>query len=220
MTSSRWRPTPRRLARLLTGLVLFGIGDALLIDAALGTSPWTVLSQGVALRTPLSVGVATQLIGAAVLLAWLPLRERPGLGTLLNVVVIGAVIDLARPFVPEPATLLARWALLLAGIAIVGLGSGLYLTARLGPGPRDGLMTSIARRSRRPVALVRVCIEVSVLLAGWALGGVVGLGTLAFAVLIGPAVATGLRLLGGLDAPAAQPEVPASAAITAARAVA
>jgi uncharacterized protein len=193
---SRWRANPPTLARLLAGLWLFGTGDALLIRADLGNAPWTVLAQGVALVTPLTIGIATQLIGVAVLCAWVPLRERPGLGTVTNVILIGIAIDVMLPLVPAPEAMVPRVALLLVGIGLVGLGSGLYLTAGLGPGPRDGLMTGLHRRYGWPVSAVRGGIEVSVLAAGWALGGTVGLGTVAFALLIGPAVGAVLRLLG------------------------
>lgn len=184
------------MARLLAGLWLFGTGDALIVDAALGNAPWTVLAQGVALHTPLSIGVATQVIGVVVLLGWLPLRERPGIGTLLNVVVIGLAIDVMRPLLPDPAGWASRGAMLLAGTALVGLGSGYYLSAALGPGPRDGLMTGLHRHTGAPIALVRGGIELSALTAGWLLGGTVGVGTVAFALLVGTAVQLGLRVAG------------------------
>lgn len=195
-SSSRWRARPRTVARLLAGLWLFGTGDAFIVDATLGNAPWTVLAQGVSLHSPLSIGVATQLIGVAVLLGWLPLRERPGLGTVANVVVIGLAIDVMRPLIPDLDGLAARGAMLLAGTALVGLGSGFYLSASLGPGPRDGLMTGIHRRTGAPIALVRGAIELSALGTGWLLGGTVGAGTVAFALLIGPAVQLGMRLAG------------------------
>jgi uncharacterized membrane protein YczE len=191
---SRWRASPRRLARLLAGLWLFGTGDAFLLAAALGNAPWTVLAEGIAGRTPLSVGVATQLIGAVVLLGWLPLRERPGLGTVLNVLVIGLAIDVMLPLVPVPDVLAGRVLAVLAGVAVVGAGSGLYLTAELGPGPRDGWMTGLHRRWGWPVWRVRCGIEATVLAAGALLGGTLGLGTLAYALLIGPAVDLGLHV--------------------------
>ncbi|MGH3664958.1 MAG: YczE/YyaS/YitT family protein [Egibacteraceae bacterium] len=194
--TSRWRTSPARLARLLAGLWLFGAGEALLVDAALGNTPWTVLAEGVSLHAPLTVGTATVVIGAVVLCGWIPLRERPGLGTVLNVVVIGLALDVMRLVVPTPQPLGARAALVLLGIGLVGLGSGFYLTADLGPGPRDGWMTGLRRRFGWPLAGVRFGIEVSVLVAGWLLGGTVGLGTVAFALLIGPAVGAGVRLLG------------------------
>lgn len=191
---SRWRTSPRRLVRLLIGLWLFGTGAALLLAAALGADPWTVLADGVATRTPLSIGAATALIGAAVLLGWLPLRERPGIGTVLNVIVISLAIEVMLPLVPAPDALAARMLEVLLGVAMVGAGSGLYLSADLGPGPRDGLMTGLHRRFGWPLWCVRFGIEAVVLAAGWLLGGTVGVGTLAYALLIGPAVDVAVRL--------------------------
>ncbi len=193
---SRWHAPPGVLARLLVGLWLFGTGEALLVDARLGNAPWTVLAEGVSLSTPLTVGTATILIGVVVLCGWIPLRVRPGLGTLANVIVIGLAIDVMLPLIPAPHGLALRWATALLGIALVGAGSGLYLSTELGPGPRDGWMTGIHRRTGVPIFAVRGGIEVSALLGGWALGGTVGLGTVAFALLVGPSVGTALRLLG------------------------
>lgn len=193
---SRWRASPARLARLLVGLWLFGSGEALMVESGLGNAPWTVLAEGISVVSPLSIGAATILTGALVLCAWVPLRVRPGLGTVLNVVVIGVALDVMVAVLPAPAGLSARAAFLVAGVALVGLGSGFYLTARLGTGPRDGLMTGIGDRTGWPLPAVRAGIEVSVLLAGFALGGTVGVGTVVFAVMIGPAVGVGLRLLG------------------------
>lgn len=195
--ASRWRTTPSGLVRLLTGLWLFGTGDALIVGAALGNAPWTVLAQGVSLVTPLTIGAATQVIGLVVLCGWIPLRERPGLGTVANVVVIGIAIDVMLGILPTPDGIVLRWAAVAAGVGLVGIGSGLYLSADLGPGPRDGWMTGLTQRTGWPVSAVRFGIEVGVLAAGWALGGTVGLGTVAFALLIGPAVGVGLRLAGG-----------------------
>lgn len=194
-TASRWRTTPRTLARLLAGLWLFGTGEALLVRSELGNAPWTVLAHGIALQTPLTIGAVTVLVGAAVLACWIPLRERPGLGTLCNVIVIGLAIDVTLAVTAPAGPLTTRWLLVAAGIALIGVGSGVYLCAHLGPGPRDGLMTGIHRRTGWPVAGVRGGLEVTVLAAGWALGGTVGLGTIAFAALIGPTVGTALRAL-------------------------
>lgn len=194
--ASRWRPGPAQLLRLLPGLWLFGTGDAFIVAAHLGNAPWTVFAQGVSLHTPLTIGIATQLIGVVVLLGWLALRERPGIGTIANIVVIGFAIDVMLIVLPAPTLLLARWVFLLVGVALVGLGSGLYLTADLGPGPRDGLMTGLHQRFGWPLPRVRLGIELTVLAAGAALGGVVGLGTVVFAVLIGAAVGAAMQLLG------------------------
>jgi len=162
--------------------------------ADLGSSPWTVLAQGLEAQTALSVGVSTLLISFVVLLTWIPLRQRPGLGTVANAIAIGLMIDATVAVLPGGSPLAVRTVELLAGIGLVGLGSGFYLGAALGPGPRDGLMTGLQRVTGRPVSLVRGCIEVSVLALGFLLGGVAGVGTLAFALLIGPAVALGLHL--------------------------
>ncbi len=192
---SRWRASPRRLATLLAGLGVFGAGDALLVASDLGNSPWTVLAKGLALHTPLGVGSATVVISGLVLLAWIPLRQRPGLGTVANAIVVGWVLGLVLLAIGDLTAAPLRWIGLLGGIALVGVGSGFYLGAALGPGPRDGLMTGLHRRTGRPVGGVRAAIELSAVAVGAVLGGTVGLGTLLFAVLVGPAVALGLRVL-------------------------
>lgn len=202
-SGARTRTTPADVLRLLVGLWLFGTGDALIVSTALGNSPWTVLAEGVSLVTPLSIGVATQVIGVAVLCGWIPLRVRPGLGTIANVIVIGVAIDVMLAVLPAPSGLPLRALALLGGVALIGLGSGLYLSAGMGPGPRDGWMTGIHARTAWPVSAVRLGIEVAVLAGGWALGGTVGVGTVAFALLIGPSVGVGLRLVGRTKRPVA-----------------
>jgi uncharacterized membrane protein YczE len=179
----------------MLGLTLFGIGEGVIVATELGNSPWTVLAEGLSLQTPLSIGGATVVISAAVLLAWWPLRERPGLGTVLNILVISMMIDVTLWALPDLHALGVRWAALFGGIALIGIGSGFYLTADLGPGPRDGLMTSIHAKTGRPIFAVRTGIEATVVLIGWLLGGTVGPGSLLFAILVGPAVATGLRVM-------------------------
>jgi uncharacterized membrane protein YczE len=196
---SRWRPTPARLAQLLVGLWVFGVGEALLVASELGNSPWTVLAQGLARQTGLGVGGATIVVSALVLAAWIPLRQRPGLGTILNALLIGIAIDATLAVLPDHFDLGVRWALVPIGIALVGVGSGLYLACRLGPGPRDGLMTGLHRRTGRSLRLVRVCLELSAVAVGFVLGGTVGVGTLAFALLIGPYVQFFVHLIGGTD---------------------
>lgn len=195
---SRWLPKPRRVAALLAGLWLFGTGEAMIVAAHLGCSPWTVLAQGAATRTHLPVGVATNLIGAVVLLAWIPLRQRPGVGTVANVLVVGTALDVATTMLPHPASLSTQVVQCVAGILVVALGSGLYLTCGLGPGPRDGLMTGLARVRQWPLGLVRTAIETVILALGWALGGMAGLGTLLFVVLIGPCVHAAVRAIGAI----------------------
>lgn len=183
-----WRPSPARFARLIVGLTLFGAGEGLLVGAQLGNSPWTVLAEGVSLNSSLGVGAATIAISVAVLLLWIPLRQAPGLGTIANAIVIGLALEGAVQLLPEDPGLGLRWGLMLTGIVLVALGSGFYLTAALGPGPRDGLMTGLNRRTGVSLRLVRASIEISVLVAGYLLGGTVGIGTVAFAVAIGPGV--------------------------------
>jgi uncharacterized membrane protein YczE len=175
----------RRLPRLLGGIVVLGPGIALTLRARLGVSPWDVLHQGLAKKTGLSFGVVVVLVGVGVLLVWIPLRQRFGVGTVINTLTVGFLVDFALDVLPEPHLLAARWALLLGGIVMVALGMGLYISAGLGPGPRDGLMTGIAAKGL-PVWAVRTVLELSALLIGWALGGNVGVGTVIFAFAIGP----------------------------------
>lgn len=189
----------RRFVNLVIGLVLFGAGIGLMLQSGLGVAPWDVLHQGLAERFGLTVGVWSIIVSMAILVCWLPLREPYGVGTVLNAVIIGIVIDLTVRLVPAPGGLVARIFLVAAGIVTVGFASGLYIGARLGPGPRDGLMTGIARRGRS-LRLTRTVIEVSALAAGWLLGGTVGVGTIAFALLMGPLVHFFLpRLAVGMD---------------------
>ena len=178
----------RRIGQLLVGLVLYGVSMAMMVRSGLGLDPWDVLHSGLTRLSPLTFGQVTMVVGALVLLLWVPLRQWPGLGTLANVVVIGLATDAGLALIPEPAALGPQGALLLAGIVLNGLASGLYIGSQLGPGPRDGLMTGLARRTGWSIRGVRTGIEVSVLVVGWLLGGVVGVGTVAYAVLIGPLV--------------------------------
>jgi uncharacterized membrane protein YczE len=193
--ASLWRAGPRRLLRLVAGLWLFGIGEALIVHADLGNSPWTVFAQGVAKHTPLSIGGATILLSFLVLVAWIPLRQAPGLGTIMNAILIGIAIDVTLPLLPATDTLAWRALLVVAGIAIIATGSGFYLTSYLGPGPRDGLMTALHRRTGRSLRLWRTVIESMALIAGFLLGGVVGVGTVAYALLIGPGVQAAVKRL-------------------------
>jgi uncharacterized membrane protein YczE len=195
--ASFWRPGPRRLLRLVGGLWLFGIGEALIVHADLGNSPWTVLAQGVSIHTPLSIGTATIVLSFLVLAAWIPLRQAPGLGTILNATLIGIAIDVTLPLLPETEELGWRAALVLVGIGTIAVGSGFYLTSYLGPGPRDGLMTALHRRTGRSLRLWRTVIESGALIGGFLLGGVVGAGTVAYALLIGPGVQAAVHRLDG-----------------------
>ncbi len=186
---------------LVFGLFLFGLGETFLIAAGAGVSPWTVFAQGIGIQFDLSIGAATFVVGVGVLLLWLPLRQRPGIGTILNVFIIAATIEYTLPFLPTADTYVGKLALVVIGILIVGLGSGAYLVANLGPGPRDGLMTGLQRVTGARIALVRALLESSVILCGWLMGGVVGLGTVIFALGVGPAVSVGLYLTARLSQP-------------------
>lgn len=184
-----------RLLQLYLGLVLYGLSDALLVRARLGLDPWDVLHQGLSRRLGLPIGTWSIIVGAAVLLAWIPLRQRPGIGTLSNVVLIGSVLDAALVVLPVPHGLVLRALTLGAGVTLNGAATGCYIAAELGPGPRDGLMVGLARRGHS-LRLVRTGIEVSVVAAGWLLGGDVGVGTLLYALSIGPLAQFVLHRLG------------------------
>ena len=191
MTEPAPRDQRRRLARRLTqlaiGLALFGFGIGLMLESGLGVPPWDVLHQGLAVRFGLTVGIWSIIVSGIVLLAWIPLGERVGLGTVANVIIIGVMIDLSTVVIPAADGVAMAWLMLLGGVALIGLASGLYIGASFGPGPRDGLMTGIAKRGYS-IRLTRTIIEIVVLAIGWALGGTVGWGTLAFALFIGPLV--------------------------------
>lgn len=189
------RRTSRRVIHLLVGLFLYGFSIGMMVRAGIGTGPWDVLTQGVSLQTGLSFGLITNAIGAIVLLLWIPLRQKPGLGTVVNVLVIGPSAEVGLLVIPAQTSPLLQAILFLGGLALLALATGLYLGARMGPGPRDGLMTGIHNRWGWKIWKVRTSIEVVVLSIGWALGGTVGWGTLAFAVLIGPMVAVTIPLL-------------------------
>jgi uncharacterized membrane protein YczE len=186
------RPLPvthaplRRLPQLFAGLALYGTSMAMQIRGGLGLNPWDVLHQGLATRLPISFGAITAVTGVAVLLLWIPLRQRPGIGTLANVVVIAFAVDAALALLPAPTGLVPRVAMMAGGIVLNGVASAAYVGARLGPGPRDGLMTGFAARTGRSIRLVRTAIEVVVLGTGWLLGGTVGVGTVLYALAIGP----------------------------------
>ncbi len=193
--NGRWDLSFSRVLILFFGLAIFGLGDSLLIQANIGNAPWTVLAEGVTLKSDLSIGWATFFISVFVLLLWIPLRERPGFGTLSNIVLIALFIQIGTMIFPEVNSIPAGIAYDLIGIALVGFGSALYITCGLGPGPRDGAMTGIHQRSGIRVGRVRMGIEITVLLAGWSLGGTVGIGTALFALLIGQSVAIFLGLV-------------------------
>ncbi|HZF94294.1 MAG TPA: hypothetical protein VEZ20_05395 [Allosphingosinicella sp.] len=182
------RRAARRFAQLFLGLVAYGVAIAILVRAGLGLNPWDVFHQGVAARTGLSFGTVLALTGGAVLLLWIPLRQRPGIGTVANILVIGVCADLALSVMPAADGLAARWAMLGGGILLLGTAGAAYLGSGLGPGPRDGLMTGLNAATGWPIRRARTVIEVVVLAIGWLLGGSVGVGTIVFALAIGPVV--------------------------------
>jgi uncharacterized membrane protein YczE len=185
----------RRIGQLLIGLFLYGIAIALMVRAGIGVSPWDVLTQGVSHQTGLPFGLVTNLIGIAVLLLWIPIRQRPGVGTVLNVLLIGPSAQLGLWLIPQQTSPVIQGLVYTAGLLLLAIAPGLYIGARLGPGPRDGLMTGLHKRTGWKIWIVRTAIEVTVLTIGWILGGQVGIGTVAFALLIGPLVNLTLPLL-------------------------
>ncbi|MFB7737809.1 YitT family protein [Streptomyces sp. NPDC056112] len=198
----------RRLIQLYAGLTLYGASSALLVRAGLGLEPWNVLHQGLSELTGLTIGVVSIIVGAVVLLLWVPLRQRPGLGTVSNVFIVGLALDGTLALVPDARTLTVRVPLLLAGIVLNGVATGLYIAARFGPGPRDGLMTGLHQRTGRSIRLMRTAVEVAVVVTGFALGGTIGVGTVLYAVSIGPLAQLFLRVF-AVPAPAGDEPVAA-----------
>jgi len=188
LPSLRGRRLTRRLVQLYAGLALYGASMALLVRSTLGVTPWDVLHQGLARHLGWSLGTAAIVVGAVVLLAWIPLRQRPGLGTVSNVVVIGLAVDATLAALPAPSALAARVGFVVAGVLLNAVATAAYIGVHLGPGPRDGLMTGLVRRTGRSVRLVRTSIEATVVLTGWLLGGTLGVATVVYAVVIGPLV--------------------------------
>ena len=180
---------------LCFGLMLFGLGEGLLIVSFTGASPWSVLAQGISLNVNLSIGTITLLISIAVLILWIPLGQKPGMGTIFNALIIALMIDLCIKFVPTPSTYFHQLILAVISVMMVGIGGGIYLVSNLGAGPRDGLMIGLQKVSNLPIAAVRATLEITVVSIGWYLGGIVGIGTLLFAFGIGPCVALGLYLV-------------------------
>ena len=176
----------RRVCQLLIGLVLYGIGIALMVQAAIGLDPWTVFAQGISIHTGIGIGWLSNIIGVFVLLLWIPLRQRPGIGTLLNILIIGPSLELGLWLIPRPEGFLWQALMFAAGLLLLAVASGLYIGANFGPGPRDGLMTGLHARLGWPIWLARSIVEITVLATGWLLGGNVGIGTPAFAVPVGP----------------------------------
>ena len=190
-----FKPKFKTILYLVLGLILFATGETLLITANQGVSPWTVLAQGISFQSNLSIGVTTFIVSIFVLLLWYPLSQKPGLGTILNIILISIVIDLTIPILPYPKSFSFQIIQSVVGVFVVGLGSGVYLTANLGPGPRDGLMTGLQNLTNQPIALIRTIIEVSAVGVGFYLGGIVGIGTLLFAFGIGPTVSLGIFIV-------------------------
>ena len=180
---------------LCFGLSLFGLGEGLLIVSFTGASPWSVLAQGISLNINLSIGTITLLISIAVLILWIPLGQKPGMGTIFNALIIAIMIDLCIKYVPTPSNYIHQLLLAVISIIVVGIGGGIYLVSNLGAGPRDGLMIGLQKLTNFPIAVVRATLEISVVSVGWYLGGTVGIGTLLFAFGIGPCVALGLYLV-------------------------
>ncbi|MEV7241379.1 membrane protein YczE [Streptomyces sp. NPDC003236] len=191
----------RRLIQLYAGLALYGASSALLVAAGLGLEPWNVLHQGLAELTGLTIGVVSIAVGAVVLLLWIPLRQRPGLGTVSNVFVVGLAMDGTLALLPDVHALAVRVPLLVAGIVLNGAATGLYIAASFGPGPRDGLMTGLHRRTGRSIRLMRTAVEVTVVVSGFALGGTIGIGTVLYAVSIGPLAQLFLKVFAAPPAP-------------------
>ena len=200
---SNWKVSPKTFFVLILGLWLFGTGEALLIDASIGQSPWTVLADGLAKTLGMTIGQTTFLTSVIVLLLWIPLKRRPGLGTVMNILVIAVAIDVMIPILPSPENVVAQTVQVLLGILLTGIASALYITCNVGPGPRDGLMTGLHYRTGIPIGRVRFVIEAAFLLAGWLLGGSVGLGTVLVTVLVGEVVAIFFGIVSRVSKPAA-----------------
>ena len=180
---------------LCFGLTLFGLGEGLLIVSTAGASPWSVFAQGIYINMGLSIGIITILISVVVLILWVPLSQKPGVGTILNAIIVGLMIDVCIKFVPTPENYISQIFLAIIAVLTVGLGGGIYLIANLGAGPRDGLMIGLQKKTKLPIAAVRATLEITVMSIGWYLGGTVGVGTLLFAFGIGPAVALSLYIV-------------------------
>lgn len=190
-----FKPKLSTLLLLCLGLTIFGLGEGLLLVSTTGNSPWSVLAEGITKITGITIGTSTFLVSIGVLLLWVFLKQKPGIGTIMNIIIIAGVIDLTLIYFESPTSLISKYMLAIVSVLLVGFGSGIYLVANLGPGPRDGLMTGLTQVTNLPIAFIRASIEISVVLIGWYLGGTVGIGTLIFAFGIGPAVAASLYLV-------------------------
>ena len=193
------KPNPKTLLFLIFGLTLFGLGEALLIVSNLGVTPWTVFAEGVAKNLNISIGLATFLVSISILILWIPLKQKIGIGTVSNAVIIAVTIDLFVYLLPYSSNIVLSIFEMIFGILLVGVGSGIYLITNLGPGTRDGLMKGISENFKKPIYIIRLSIEITVVILGWLLGGTVGLGTLMFAILIGPIISVSLVLIKSTD---------------------
>ena len=189
------KPKALTIFYLILGLTIFGLGEGLLIVSYSGASPWSVLAQGISLNINLSIGVVTFIVSVCTLSLWFFLKQKPGIGTLLNIIIIAAMIDFTIYYFVTPETYFGKITMAVLAVILVGIGSGFYLIANLGPGPRDGLMTGLTKKTQLPIALIRATLEISAVISGWYLGGTVGLGTIIFAFGIGPAVALGIYIV-------------------------
>ena len=189
------KPKLSTLFFLCFGLILFGFGEALVVISFIGNSPWTVMAQGISINSGLSIGIVTFIVSVVVLSSWFFLKQKPGLGTIFNIVIIAAMLDITIALIPTPETYIMKLLMAAGGVMIVGVGSGIYLIANLGPGPRDGLMTGLQKKTNLPIASERAFIEISVASVGWYLGGTIGVGTLMFAFGIGPCIAFSLYII-------------------------
>ena len=185
-TPLSFKPPLQSVLFLFLGLIIFGFGHAILFGSNFGVSPWMVLAQGFVVQFGIGIGLSIILVSFAVLLFWIPLKEKPGIGTFINFFVVAAVIEITLPYIPNQTENLLKLVQVFVAILVIGLGGSIYLIANLGPGPRDGLMTGLSKKSRIPMAYVRNFLEISVVIFGWSLGGTAGVGTLIFAILIGP----------------------------------
>ena len=190
-----FKPKFRTFLLLCVGLSLFGLGEGLLLVSTTGNSPWSVLAEGLSNILNISIGLSTFIISIIVLGFWFPLKQKPGIGTILNILIIATIIDLTLFHFDPPLATFSKYILAIFSVLLVGLGSGIYLIANLGPGPRDGLMTGLTKKTQLPIALIRATLEISAVISGWYLGGTVGLGTIIFAFGIGPAVALGIYIV-------------------------
>ena len=197
-SSNEFNLKPKKITifYLVLGLILFGIGEALLVTANIGVSPWFVLHQGLAFKTGYSIGITTFIVSIVVLLLWFPLKQKPGIGTILNAILISVVLDFSILILPYPTAFFYQLIQIIIGILIIGIGSGFYLAANLGPGPRDGLMTGLNKQTNQSLALIRTFLELSAVGIGFYLGGIVGIGTILYAVGIGFSVSAGLFIVG------------------------